>query len=230
MEKITLKQDRVFFESEGDRWFDRNNLAIDKKRSEFDFPTCLIDLIQDKSGIKTIAELGCSNGWRLEKLKKKFPYLQLSGIDASAAAIDDGRKKYPNIELSQGLLADIPLQQEYDIVIVYFVFHWVDRSLLTKSIAEVDRLVKDGGMLILGDFYPDFPQRKHYHHLPEENIFTYKQDYAAIFQSLGIYKEIAKFTGDHDGEQDLKIKLCDSPHRFFCSILHKSLKNYYYEL
>jgi SAM-dependent methyltransferase len=230
MEAIVMQQDEVFLDQEGDNWFERNSIAIDNKIKEFDFPTYLIDLLEHKDKINTIAELGCSNGWRLQKLHKKFPSVQLSGIDASAAAIADGKNKYPHIELKQGLLADIPLQQQYDVVIVFFVFHWVDRSSLAKSIAEVDRLVKDGGLLIIGDFSPDFPQRRRYHHLSEQNIFTYKQDYTRTFESLGIYKEITKFTSSHDKQQSLIIQTCDSTNRLSCSILHKSLINYYHEL
>jgi SAM-dependent methyltransferase len=227
MEEMIVEQDYIFLEGEGDSWFNRNSEAINEIK--FDFPTYLIDLIKDKSGIRKIAELGCSNGWRLKKLQEIFPDILLSGIDASAAAIKDGQKKYPHLELHQGLLADIPLREEYNVVIVYFVFHWVDRSSLAKSIAEVDRLVRDGGMLIIGDFYPDFPQRRRYHHLPEDNVFTYKQNYSAIFESFGTYKEITKFTGNHDQEKDLAIQTCDSSSRFTCSVLHKSLTNYYHE-
>jgi SAM-dependent methyltransferase len=230
VEKINVKQDLIFLEREGNSWFDRNSAAINKKNTEFDFPTYLIDLIKDKSGIEKIAELGCSNGWRLQKIQRKFPHIKFSGIDASLAAIEDGHAQYPQLELHHGLLADIPLQEKYDIVIIYFVFHWVDRSSLAKSIAEVDRLVKDGGMLIIGDFSPDFPQRRRYHHLPEDDVFTYKQNYPAIFESFGTYKEVTKFTGNHDGEKDLTIQACNSSSRFACSVLHKSLTNYYQEL
>jgi SAM-dependent methyltransferase len=225
-----VNQDDIFLEYEGDSWFDRNQLALDNKNIKFDFPTYLIDLIKDKNDIKKIAELGCSNGWRLDKLHHKFPQIEFSGIDASLAAIDNGRSQYPQLDLHQGLLADIPLQDEYDVVIVYFVLHWVDRASLAKSISEIDRLVKNDGMLIIGDFLPDFTQRRRYHHLPEDNVFTYKQNYPKIFESLGTYQEITKFTGNHDTDKDLAIQVCDSGSRFGCSVLHKSLANYYHEL
>ena len=225
-----MRQDTTFLDHEGNQWFNRNRIAIDQKVDQFDLPTYLIDLIQSQTEIDSIAELGCSNGWRLKKLQERFPNALLSGVDASLAAIEDGQKKYPNLDLYQGLLADIPLQKTYDIVIVHFVLCWVDRAALAISIAEIDRLVKQGGMLIIGDFYPDFPQRRHYHHLPEQDIFTYKQNYPAIFESFGTYQEIAKFTGNHDVEKDWTIQVCDSSNRFACSILHKSLVSYYQEL
>jgi SAM-dependent methyltransferase len=230
MEIATMQQDKIFLDHEGDNWFDRNSTDIYKKITEFDFPTYLIDLLEHKDKIKTVAELGCSNGWRLQKLHEKFPSVKFSGIDASSAAIEDGKTKYPHIELHQGLLAKIPLLQQYDIVIIFFVFSWVDRSSLAKSIAEVDRLVKDSGLLIIGDFAPDFPQRRHYHHLPEQSVFTYKQDYPAIFESLCTYREITKFSGNHDKAKEFVIEPCDSENRFSCSVLHKSNTGYYCEL
>jgi SAM-dependent methyltransferase len=223
------KQDDVFLKGEGDSWFSRNAEGLDEKSETFDWPTYLIELIDDKSNIKTIAELGCSNGWRLNKLQNIYPHVEFSGIDPSLEAIEDGKKKYPKIELQKGVLADIPLREEFDIVIVYFVLCWVDRYSLAKSIAEVDRLVKDGGMLIIGDFYPDYPQRRLYHHLAEENIFTYKQKYAGIFESLGTYKEITRCTSVNDTRQSVSIQTCDSSNRLSCSVLHKSLTNYYCE-
>lgn len=227
---MRLKQDDIFLKGEGDSWFSRNSIAIERKSDKFDWPTYLIELIEDKSDIKKIAELGCSNGWRLNNLQNLYPHVEFSGIDPSVEAIEDGQKKYSQLRLQRGLLADIPLEEEFDIVIVYFVLCWVDRHSLAKSIAEVDRLVKDGGMLIIGDFAPDYPQRRHYHHLPEENIYTYKQDYVKTFESLGIYKEITKFTSENDKQQSLTIQTCDSANRLSCSILHKSLMSYYYEL
>jgi SAM-dependent methyltransferase len=225
-----MQQDRLFLEGEGDQWFDRNAIAIDDKATQFDWPTYLIETIEDKSGIKKIAELGCSNGWRLQQLQDKFPQIEFSGIDPSKAAIEDGQKKYPKINLQRGVLADIPLKEEFDVVVIFFVLCWVDRYSLAKSIAEIDRLVKDGGLLIIGDFYPDFPYRRKYHHLPEDNVFTYKQNYNAIFESLGTYKEVTKVTSDNDKKQGLNIQICKSFNRLSCSVLHKSLASYYYEL
>ncbi len=54
--------------------------------------------------------------------------------------------------------------------------------MLTRAIAEIDRVVKWNGYLVLDDFLPDFPTKRHYHHRTGEPIFTYKQDYAEIFR------------------------------------------------
>lgn len=222
-----MNQDQFFYTNEGNSWFYRNKDQLGIKP---DLPSFLIDLLGNKEEVKSIAELGCANGWRLDSLRKKFgDMLTYSGVDASIDAIEDGKTRYPGLNLSQGLLSDIPLQTEFDIVIVYFVFHWVDRSTLARSVSEVDRVVKEGGLLIIGDFLPDFQQKRHYHHCPGQKVYTYKQDYSKIFDSLGIYKEVARFCFDHE-YHDLKINSGTSSSRGVCTVLKKSLSEFYPEV
>ncbi|MBI5683048.1 MAG: class I SAM-dependent methyltransferase [Deltaproteobacteria bacterium] len=224
-----MNQDMVFHKSEGNSWFQRNKSVLEKE-GKVDWPTYLLNLLDNKSEIRSIAELGCTNGWRLYQLSKKIIGAKLVGVDASLEAIEDGRKRYPELEMHQGLLSQLPIQDEFDIVIVNFVLHWVDRETLIKSDAEIDRVTKDGAFLILGDFLPDCQQRRRYHHLPNERVYTYKQDYARIFESFGTYKEFTRFTYDHDNVEQNSIKPCSSSSRAFCSILHKSLEGYYQEV
>jgi len=222
-------QDQVFLEREGDQWFKRNKATLDHK-DQFDWPCYLIDFL-DTQDVKNVIELGCSNGWRLERLRqhRKFEKARFVGIDASFEAIQDGHARYPELELYQGLLNKIPLQEEFDVVIIYFVLHWVDRSTLARSVAEVDRITKNGGFIVLGDFLPDFQHRRHYHHLPGENLYTYKQDYAKIFEALETYKELAKITFNHDHYEE-KIQVCQASSRAMCVILQKSLYGFYQEI
>ena len=82
-----------------------------------------------------------------------------------------------------------------------YVLHWVDRSTLTRTVCAIDGLVGDGGLLILGDFLPDYPQRRRYHHLPDEDLYTFKQDYPALFTGLGLYRKMARLTYDQTWSQ-----------------------------
>src|SRR5262249_32600907 len=98
-----------------------------------------------------------------------------------------------------GMASELPLdaQARFDLVIVNFVFHWVDRSTLLRSVAEIDRVLPDGGFLLIGDFYPLLPQRVRYHHLPEQDVWTSKQNYGDIFLSSNLYEMIAFYSFDH---------------------------------
>ena len=106
-----------------------------------------------------------------------------------------------------------------------FVFHWVPREKLFSAFSEVDRLVADGGYLLVGDFNPDEPTRTKYHHLPKEEIYTYKQDYAETFVKSALYRAVAKITYDHDNHRyDPSTKSND---RGVTTLLRKSLSGYY---
>jgi SAM-dependent methyltransferase len=226
-----MDQDRIFSQGEGNAWFQRNKTALDGN-DHADWPFHVIDLLEDRSTIRSVVELGCSNGYRLSKISSRLsPGCRCVGIDASHEAIQDGKLRFPVLELHQGLLSDVSLRDDFDLVIVNFVLHWVDRSTLVKSIAEIDRLTKDGGLLLIGDFLPDFQQRRRYHHLPNDTVFTYKQDYARIFEVFGTYREIVRFTYNHDDKNaGYAIKPSPSPARGYCSLLSKSLEKFYPEV
>lgn len=226
----SMTQDHLFASGEGNNWYRRNLEALGDK-DKIDWPLFVFDLIGNKDVINSVIELGCCNGFRLDRLKREYlPQARCVGIDASGEAIAAGASQYPALELHQGKLDDPYVQEQFDLVIINYVLHWVDRSTLTQSIAAVDRFVKDGGFLLLGDFLPDYPQRRRYHHLPEQNVFTYKQNYAAIFLSLGLYREMAHFTYDHDARSSYALQPAHSAGRGVCSLLHKSLEGFYPEI
>ncbi|WP_413173371.1 class I SAM-dependent methyltransferase [Anabaena azotica] len=227
-----MNQDSIFFMGEGDNWFNRNTKALenyDNNPTDADWVSDLIDLIRIKKDIKNILDLGCANGWRLNKVGKKLEITNLVGVDASKDAIQDGKNRYPHLSLYHSLLADIPIQDNFDLVLVCGVLCCIDRQSLAKSIAEIDRVTSDGGTLIIGDFLPDFQQCRKYHHLPEENIYTYKQDYSQIFKSMGIYREVARIACNY-GQKDISINLLDSSSQWVFTVLQKSLQNFYPEV
>lgn len=179
----------------------------------------------------SVIELGCCNGFRLNRVKREcLPHAHFVGIDASSEAIADGKKLFPELELHQGILSNPPVGGSFDLVIVNYVMHWIDRSNLGQSVAAIDSFVKDGALLLLGDFFPDYPQRRRYHHLPNESVFTYKQDYPGIFTALGLYKEVTRFTYNHDKIDSYSLQLASSSTRGVCSLLHKSVDGYYPEV
>ncbi len=227
-----MTQDAHFAAGEGDRWFARNRDYLGR-RDKVDWPIHLLERFDRLDAIGSVAEVGCSNGFRLARIKREFvPQARCVGVDASAKAIATGAVLYPELELYQGVLAAPPFDDTFDLVIVNYVLHWVDRSTLARSICAIDDLVKDGGLLILGDFLPDYPQRRRYHHLPNEELYTFKQDYIALFTGLGIYREVARLTYDHDAppEAEATLTVASSPSRGSCALLHKSFHTYYPEV
>lgn len=173
-----------------------------------------------------VAEVGCSNGYRLEHIRREFGAV-CCGFDASKEAIEAGKKLYPNIEFVHSTVAEIESPNLYDLVICNFVLHWVDRKTLLTSVAKIDTLVQPGGIIVLGDFLPDYQQRRRYHHLPGMDIYTYKQDYGNIFTASGLYKELYRHTFNHD---EARTGWASSSQRGVRVVLRKMKENEYYTL
>lgn len=224
-----MNQSSVFRDGEGDAWFKRNQAALDASRGP-DWIEFLIERLAGRELITSLCDLGCANGWRLARIARLLaPGARLAGLDASGAAIANGRDRYKGVELWQGLIHEPPFLEgtTFDLVTLSFVLHWVDRSNFSCAIAAVDRLVAQNGYLVLADFLPDHPERRAYHHLPGQDVWTYKQDYAQAFLGLGLYQEIARVTFAHGAianENGPQLAAIPSAERCGATLLWKSDK------
>ena len=162
-------QDKIFLDYEGDHWFERNQEGLSSFDIEMDLPFKLIKTHNLRP--KNVLEIGASNGTRLAAIGEYYQS-RLVAVEPSPKAIADGKNRFLGIEFVQGVASDIPVTGTFDLVIVNFVFHWVDRSTLLRSVCEIDQRVADGGFLIIGDFMPPKPNRVVYHHLPGEGVYT----------------------------------------------------------
>lgn len=211
-------QEEIFFKKEGDNWFKRNKGTV-WEGGRWDPPLYLME--QYSLSPKKVLEIGCSNGWRLAEIIKKYQIMCV-GVEPSLLAIKEGKKKNHKVIFKRGIVSSLPLTETFDLVIVNFVLHWVSREFLFKVIAEIDRVVADEGYLIIGDFLPDNPAKIGYHHLPKGEVYTYKQDYTQIFIASTLYQRVA--TISFDQESFLLSAQTDSQHRGSCSLLKKSPK------
>lgn len=181
-----MKQDDIFISSEGDNWFSRNKDALGKKLDN----DIILKHIQNSFTISkedSVLEIGCSNGFRLHSISHSYG-CKCYGIDASLKAIELGSKQFSDIQLFHGGAEELKFENKsFNIIIINFVLHWIDRTNLLKVISEIDRVLKDNGRIIIGDFYPCAPQKVKYHHLPNQQVFTYKQHYFEIFQASQMY-------------------------------------------
>jgi SAM-dependent methyltransferase len=196
---MITSQDNIFGTSEGDAWFARN--ADGMSRQQYD-PLCrLLERLPSAAieRMRSACDVGCSSGLRLARLARLLPdATRLCGFDASSKAIDAGRAEHPGFDLRPGLVDAPPFAGPFDLVTIGFVLHWVGRANLSSAVAAIDRMVADGGYLLIADFLPDRPCARPYHHRQDVEIFTYKQDYGAAFTGLGLYEEIARETFAHD--------------------------------
>ncbi|MDD5431148.1 MAG: class I SAM-dependent methyltransferase [Candidatus Pacebacteria bacterium] len=182
-----MNQAEIFFKKEADSWFTRNEGRLAAKKVEEDWTMRFIK--KYKLRPKRVLEIGSSNGWRLNFINKIYG-AKCTAVEPSAKAIKQGRKLYPKIDFRRGMAEKLPIKEneKFDMVVINYVFHWVDRNNIFKAFAEADRVLKNGGYLLFTDFYPDRPMRVPYHHLRGKNVFTYKMDYTSVFTLTGFYK------------------------------------------
>lgn len=171
-------QTEVFIESEADSWFERNFSQQVKKDRENDL--ALQFLLKQDLTDKSVVEIGCADGWRLADLDKTFN-CSCIGIEPSSKAVEAGRERYgENIKLMMGTAAETGLETDSaDVVIAGFCLYLCDRSELFKIAYEVDRILKDGGLLLIVDFLPPFAYKNPYHH--KEGLNSFKMDYSQMF-------------------------------------------------
>lgn len=217
-----MYQDNIFLDYEGDNWFNRNSECLGGA-SKHD---PILNMIRLYNIIPhDVLEIGASNGWRLHEINETYGS-KCTAVEPSELAVRNGKKRYPKVEFYRNVASDLPFDegQKFDLIIMNFVFHWISRERLFKSVYEIDRVLNDGGFLIIGDFLPNNPSKVNYHHIKDRQVWTYKQDYACIFESSGIYKKISFFTGNHETKElDANV---DSNNRIVISLLQKKVDDY----
>jgi SAM-dependent methyltransferase len=195
-----MDQKELFLREEGGAWFKRNRSAhgsLEGKDAQEDIRYICDVLNPFRQRIDRILEIGCSSGLKLEVLCRTFEASGM-GIDPSALAIADGKahRGATDLDLRVGTGDDLPCESaSFDLVYLAFCLYLTDRSLLLKTVAEADRVLKPGGFLAITDFDPGSRYRRSYSHV--EGAFSYKQDYTRPFLESGHYYLAGKHCFSH---------------------------------
>lgn len=195
-----MKQNKIFSESEGDAWFNRNKDQIQVVSQVIDSPDVrytLESLTPFSSRINNILEIGSSNGVKLETVCSHLNAVGV-GVEPSPEAVKTGneRNKTAKIQLLVGSGEKLPcLDASFDLVYFAFCLYLFDRNTLMQSLSEADRVLKPGGFLVITDFDPGFRHKRPYSHFP--GLFSYKQDYASFYTQSGLYYLVGKHSFSH---------------------------------
>lgn len=192
------KQKQAFITYEADAWFERNKTYLDSYLADKDEVVKLISAYNIEP--KSILEVGCSAGYRLNGLKKLYKDCEVFGIEPSAKAVEFGRQSFQDVNLELGTADNLEKYEDnsMDIVIVGFVFYVIDRNIVFKVISELDRVLKNNGLLVIVDFFSESSLKKEYQHIKDFSAYSFKQNYDEIFTASKLYYLLNKSTFNHN--------------------------------
>lgn len=183
-------QKKAFLETEGDAWFGRNRYQDDKELE------IIVSTLKTYSITPTsILEIGCASGSQLQRLEQIFG-AQCYGIDPSRNAIEHGRKTYPSLILEQGTADELGFPDNYfDLVIFGFCLYLCDPIDHFRIASQADRVLRDGGFLIIKDFISTVPYRSAYSH--KVGVYSYKMEWADMFAWNPTYQLLSRHYFEH---------------------------------
>lgn len=190
-----------------------NSDFFSKEREEYQF---LRDFVRPES---KILELGCGDGKNVFTFTNNLK-TEYTGIDVSKKAIDEARSRFPESQFEYSESTELPFEDgSFDFVYIGFFLYLLDRKNLLPLVTEIDRVLKDDGILALTDFGVNFPYVNHYHH--DENLSVHKFNYEEIFSALPFYflleKRIHRESEEINRDHEMRVQT---------SVLHKSLNPY----
>lgn len=209
------KQSAVWARTEANAWHERNIAKVEKNLNADKVIAALAAY-----GIKpkTVFEVGCGTGARLARMKETMG-CDVWGCDLSTVALASGALKY-NIKIGwreAKNLRGIPTEG-FDVVIYGFCLYATDPEDLFLIAREGDRILKDGGHMVVYDFLPDYPHSRKYAHNP--SIRTHKMDYAKLWLWHPYYSLAGIVTSAHEVGEEI-----DENNRVSVTILKKDTKN-----
>lgn len=114
-------------------------------------------LLAQKTGASTarLLDLGCGTGEFLREVKRNYPRLSVTGLDLSAPYLKMAERRladWSRVELVEAAAETVPAPDaSFDIVTVLYLFHELPNRVRQAVAAEIRRVLKPGGTLILVD-------------------------------------------------------------------------------
>ncbi|MFC3231556.1 class I SAM-dependent methyltransferase [Marinibaculum pumilum] len=102
-----------------------------------------------------LLDLACGTGRFTATLKDNWPGAQVTGLDLSPAYLEHARRRAgprPRMDWRQGAAEDLPWPDgHFDAVSAVFLFHELPRKVRARVAAEMVRVTRPGGAIVLVD-------------------------------------------------------------------------------
>lgn len=96
-------------------------------------------ILISKREVESILDVGCGEGFTLNRLKEKGIGKKLEGLEYSKDAIALGKKTYPDIKITQGSIYELPYKDNsFDLVLCTEVLEHLDEP--EKALKELIRV------------------------------------------------------------------------------------------
>lgn len=175
-----VDQSRIFEKSEGDAWYKRNFLTMNKNLFKKDNLLSELEKIIRKYKKKkiNILEIGCSHGRVLNYLKVKFPQVNVFGLEPSKIAIKN--KLSNKLHIKHGTARKIPfVNKKFDLLIFGASLNYCDSKDLMSIANEANRVTKSEAYIAIEDWYSKNTEYSKYEH--QKAMFVRKMNYSKIF-------------------------------------------------
>jgi ubiquinone/menaquinone biosynthesis C-methylase UbiE len=180
-----MDQKAEFLRSEGDRMFERY-----QRWGRFEVNP-VVSALKDAAIVpKTILEIGCGAGHRLALLRREFG-AECYGIEPSPVALDYARERYPDLVVEQGTADSLPHSAEqFDVVIFGFCLYLCDVADHFRIAWQADRVLADGGYMVINDFLPPSPFSNDFAHV--SGMLSHKMEWSRMFSWNPGYRLISR--------------------------------------
>lgn len=179
-------QKQAFLDGEGDAYFWRN------QSREFAGENDPILRVMNRLKLRaaSVLEIGCGDCARLATIRASAQ-TKCFGVDPSKAAIELARERFPDLNLEVGTADSLPFPNDFfDLVIFGFCLYLVDPIDYFSVAREADRVLSDGGALIIYDFCTPTPYANEYVHL--KGIVTRKMEWRRMFTWNPAYNHLVR--------------------------------------
>ena len=101
-----------------------------------------------------LLDLGCGTGLELEGLYKKYPAMQVRGIDLSPEMLDKLREKFPDkaLDLVCSSFFDVEFGEDFDVVLSVYALHHFTEDEKRGLYQRIREALAPEGFFLLGDF------------------------------------------------------------------------------
>ena len=100
-------------------------------------------------------DVGCGTGRLLAALHGAWPGMRLTGIDLSKPYLEEARRligRTARVKLEEAAAEALPFgEASLDLVVSSFLLHELPKDIRAKALAEMARVVKPGGLVVIVD-------------------------------------------------------------------------------